>query len=87
MGQDLEAGKPCSNEDHCLSSKGRGLCLRGAHCTRQAWMAGQTGTHLDGTSPLGGRRKHRRKQMSLSGQHPPPCSLPGSLNFPLHTLG
>lgn len=75
MGQDLEAGKPCSFEDHRLSNKGRrGLCLLGAHCTRQAWMAGQTGTHLDGTSPLGGRRKHRRKETSLSGQHPPtPC--------------
>lgn len=42
-------------------------------------------THLDGTTPLGSRRKHGREEMSLSGQHPP--ALPGGLSFPLHTLG
>lgn len=86
MRQSPEAGRPCScHGDHCLNNWWWCRCLPGAHCTHQSWIAGQTGTHLDGTTPLGSRRKHRREETSLSGQHP--HALPGGLNFPLHTLG
>lgn len=71
MGQGPEAGPPCSRHgDDRLDNQGE-RHLPGAQRTHQAWTAGQTGTHLDGTTPLGGRRKHRREETSLSGQRPP----------------
>lgn len=51
--------------NHCLSLGNMNVSHSVAHCTCQTWTAEHAGTHL-GTTPLGGRRKHRKEEMSLS---------------------
>lgn len=62
---------PCScHRNNCLSNWGQASPWYPRHLpvldSRTNKSTGQTETHLDGTTPLGGRRKHRKEETNLS---------------------